>query len=222
MGFKGPGPGRPPRTLSEQVIRNAMKHTQSNFQASRYLNMTIATYRNYAKMYMDQESGMNLYELHKNASGRGIKRVSWKDGISVDRINEIMSRESYTAIDLHRLKNRMIYEGILRMECYNCGHNEKRVVDFKQPLILNFIDGKKTNWQVDNLRMLCHNCYFLFVGDLYSEKQILRLEDATAPLLKKNQPDWQIEEDFLSYFNDISPTQPGNDYQEGDEYIAKL
>ena len=115
MGFKGPGPGRPPRTLSEAVIRNAMRHTQSNFQAARYLNMTIATYRNYAKMYMDQESGMNLYELHKNASGRGIKRVSWKDGISVERINEIMSRESYTAIDLHRLKNRMIYEGILRM-----------------------------------------------------------------------------------------------------------
>ena len=48
--------GRPRRDLSEVVIRNAMKHTQSNFQAARYLNITIETYRKYAKLYMDTNS----------------------------------------------------------------------------------------------------------------------------------------------------------------------
>ena len=63
--------GRPKRDLTENVIRNAMKHTQSNFQAARYLNITIETYRKYAKLYVDLETGKNLYELHKNNSGKG-------------------------------------------------------------------------------------------------------------------------------------------------------
>jgi len=73
--------GRPRRDLTENVIRNAMRHTQSNFQAARYLNVSIETYRTYAKMYMDQESGKNLYEFHKNNSGKGIKRINWRNEI---------------------------------------------------------------------------------------------------------------------------------------------
>ena len=130
--------GRPRRDLSEVVIRNAMKHTQSNFQAARYLNITIETYRKYAKLYMDQESGKTLYEFHKNNSGKGIKRVKWNHEISVDKINEIMASESYRAINQQKLKNRLIYEGILRMECYKCGHHEKRVVDFKYSTVITF------------------------------------------------------------------------------------
>jgi hypothetical protein len=52
------------------------------------------------------ESGKNLYELHKNNSGKGIKKVSWKHDISVEKINEIMSSESYRAVNLQKLKNR--------------------------------------------------------------------------------------------------------------------
>lgn len=213
--------GRPGRDLTEAVIRNAMKHTQSNFQAARYLNVTIETYRKYSKMYMDQESGKNLYELHKNNSGKGIKRVRWKHDISVEKINDIMASESYRAINQQKLKNRLIYEGILRMECYLCGHHEKRVVDYKQPLILNFIDGKKNNWQIENLRMLCYNCYYLYVGNLFSEKQIRRLEDANAPLLKKDEIDWEVDDTFLAHFRDLG-LEPTDDYEEGDEYISKL
>ena len=214
--------GRPSRDLTEKVIRNAMKHTQSNFQAARYLNVTIETYRKYAKMYMDQESGKNLYELHKNNSGKGIKRISWRNEISIEKIDEIMSKESYRAINQEKLKNRLIYEGILRMECYNCGHHEKRVVDYKQPLILNFIDGNKHNWKVENLRMLCYNCYFLYVGSLFSEKQIRSLEDANAPKIKE-EADWNVDDTFLSFFKDVGLNPTDNyDYEEGDEFITKI
>ena len=213
--------GRPPRTLTEAVIRNAMKHTQSNFQAARYLNLTIDTYRKYAKLYIDQETGKTLYELHKNNSGKGIKKFAWKHDISVEKLNEIMSRESYRAFNLNKIKARLIYEGILRMECYNCGHCEKRVVDLKQPLILNFIDGNKHNWRIENLRMLCYNCYYLFVGDVFSEKQIRRMEDAAAPLVKSAQVDWDIDENFLAHFQDLG-LETRDDYEEGDEFIAKI
>lgn len=213
--------GRPRRDLTEAVIRNAMKHTQSNFQAARYLNVTIETYRKYARLYMDQESGKTLYELHKNNSGKGIKRVRWKHDISIEKINEIMASESYRAINQQKLKNRLIYEGILRMECYRCEHNEKRVVDYKQPLILSFKDGNKHNWKIANLEMLCYNCYFLYVGNLFPEKQIQRLEDANATILKKGEIDWQVDDNFLQHFKELG-LEPGEDYQEGDEFISRI
>jgi len=213
--------GRPTRDLSEAVIRNAMKHTQSNFQAARYLNVSIETYRKYARLYIDQESGKTLYDLHINNSGKGIKRVSWRHDISIEKINEIMSSESYRAINQQKLKGRLIYEGILRMECYNCGHHEKRVVDYKQPLILSFKDGNKNNWKVDNLEMLCYNCYFLYVGNLFSEKQIQRLEDANATQLKKGEIDWEVDENFLQHFKELG-LETGDDYREGDEYISRI
>jgi 5-methylcytosine-specific restriction endonuclease McrA len=213
--------GRPPRTLSESVIRNAMKHTQSNFQAARYLNVTIETYRKYAKLFIDQQTGKTLYELHKNNSGKGIKKILWRHDISVEKINQIMQSDSYRAINLEKLKNRLIYEGILRMECYQCGHCEKRVVDYKQPLVLSFIDGNKHNWKVENLRMLCYNCYFLFVGNLFSEKQIQRMEDVTAPLVKKAEVDWDIDNNFLAHFQQLG-LEPKDDYEDGDEFISRI
>lgn len=213
--------GRPKRDLTEVAIRNAMKHTQSNLQAARYLNVTIETYRNYAKLYIDQETGKNLYDLHKNQTGKGVKRINWNHEISVEKINEIVSSESYRAVSQEKLKNRLIYEGILRMECYKCGHDEKRVIDYKQPLILNFIDGNKHNWKVENLRMLCYNCHFLYVGNIFSEKQIKRFEDANAPLVKKDEIDWGVDDSFLQHFKDIG-LEPTDDYEEGDEFVSKL
>jgi 5-methylcytosine-specific restriction endonuclease McrA len=213
--------GRPPRTLTENVIRNAMRHTQSNFQAARYLNVTIETYRKYAKLFIDQESGKTLYELHKNNSGKGIKKIPWRHEISVEKINQIMQSDSYRAINIQKLKNRLIYEGILRMECYHCHHSEKRVVDYKQPLVLSFVDGNKHNWKIDNLRMLCYNCYFLFVGNLFSDKQIQRMEDATAPLMKKAEVDWDIDDNFLVHFQQLG-LEPKDEYDEGDEFIARI
>jgi len=212
--------GRPPRAISEGVIRNAMSHTQSNFQASRYLNMSIETYRKYARLYIDQETGKSLYDLHKNIYGKGIKKVSWKDPISVEKINEILGSDSYRSVNLQKLKNRLIYEGILRMECYNCHHNEKRVIDFKQPLLLNFIDGNKHNWKIENLRMLCYNCYFLFVGDVFSKHQIMQMEDVMAPLIKKGKVDWELDDTFLAHFQDLGLVDKDN-YEDGDEFIVR-
>jgi hypothetical protein len=213
--------GRPPRILSEAVIRNAMRHTQSNFQAARYLNMTIDTYRKYAKLYIDQETGKTLYELHKNDTGKGIKKISWKNEISLQKIEEILGRDAYRAVNAQKLKDRLIYEGKLNTECYKCGHHEKRVVDYKQPLILNFKDGNKNNWKHSNLEMLCYNCYFLLVGNLFSDKQIKRLEDMAAPPIKTAEVDWNIDDNFLAHFKEIG-LEEEDDYEEGDEFISRL
>lgn len=213
--------GRPPRVFSEAVIRNAMKATQSNFQAARYLNTTIETYRKYAKLYIDQETGKTLYDLHKNDTGKGIKKISWKNEISVEKLEEILGRDNYRAVDAQKLKDRLVYEGKLNMQCYRCGHHEKRVVDYKQPLILNFKDANRNNWKLENLEMLCYNCYFLYVGNLFSEKQIKRLEDMSATTLKVAEVDWKIDDNFLAHFQDLG-LEDRDDYQEGDEFISRI
>jgi hypothetical protein len=86
--------------------------------------------------------------------------------------------------------------------------------------MLSFVDGNKHNWQVDNLRMLCYNCHFLYVGDLFSEKQIRSKEDANAPLIKE-EIDWEVDDNFLAHFQDLG-LEKKDDYQEGDEYISRV
>jgi hypothetical protein len=50
--------------------------------------------------------------------------------------------------------------------CDSCGFEERRLTDHKIPLLLDFKDGDRTNFSLDNLRLLCFNCYFLQVGNI--------------------------------------------------------
>jgi hypothetical protein len=214
--------GRPEKRLSEGVIRNAMKHTQSNHQAARYLRMSYETYRKYAKLYVDQESGKTLFDLHKNASGKGINRVKWNHDFSIDKLDEILTKSEYKAFSIDKVKQRLLYEGRLRSECYRCGHHEKRAVDYKQPIMLNFKNGNKHDWRFDNLEMICYNCFFLFIGNLYTEKQIRNLEDVTSPELKKAEVDLGIDEHYLEHFRELGLLGENEDYEEGDEFISRI
>jgi hypothetical protein len=108
------------------------------------------------------------------------------------------------------------------MECYKCGHHEKRVVDYKQPLVLNFKDANKNNWKLDNLEMLCYNCYFLYVGNMFSEKQIKRMEDMSATINKSAEVDWEVDDNFLAHFKELGLDDGDEDYQEGDEFISRI
>ena len=78
--------------------------------------------------------------------------------------------DSYTP---EKLKNRLIQESYLQECCSKCQFNERRVLDYKVPLILNFKDGNKKNWTLDNLELLCYNHYFLYVGNIFTTKQQL-------------------------------------------------
>ena len=62
-------------------------------------------------------------------------------------------------------------------QCNCCSFEERRVVDYKVPLVLNFKDKNKKNWKQDNLEFLCYNCYFLNVGNIWSDNQLKQMED---------------------------------------------
>jgi len=210
--------GRPTKMLTEQQIRQAMKHTKSNHAAARYFNMSFPTYKQYAKLYIDKETGKSLYELHCNPYGKGIPKWQYKaEGTRLqDLLKNGMSIESYS---VEKLKGRLLYEGVLANECNKCHFNEMRVLDYKVPLILSFKDGNKNNWLVENLEMLCYNCYFLYIGDLFTDKQIKFLEDSTAVPQPSNQTEWELDEYWREHFSDLGLMTKKDTQDPGSEYI---
>ncbi len=52
------------------------------------------------------------------------------------------------------IKDRLIHESLIKEECHCCKFNERRVVDYKVPLILNFKDNNKKNWQIRKFRTI--------------------------------------------------------------------
>jgi 5-methylcytosine-specific restriction endonuclease McrA len=212
--------GRPAKALTELQIRQAMKYTKSNRAACRYLNVSFPTYKLYASMYLDQETGKTLFELHLNPKGKGIPKWRAEQGDRTklqDLLKRGMSLESYS---LDKLKTRLLYENLLPSECGKCNFHEARVLDYKIPLILNFKDNNKSNWLLENLEFLCYNCYFLYVGDVFTQKQIKYLEDAGDTVSEAKQTDWELDDYFKEHFHQLGLTQREED--EGSEFIDKL
>jgi len=69
---------------------------------------------------------------------------------------------------------------------------------------LNFKDGNKRNWKLENLEFLCYNCYFLVIGDVFEKNQLEAMEDYTS--LRTKKIDFDISDqkkEILDSFMDI-------------------
>lgn len=168
-----------PKPLSKEDILRAMRHTKSNRAAARYLGCSYQHYKPYAKLFKD-ENGVTLFEAHLNQSGKGIPKFlpnRRKEPNVKDIVETGMGWESFTP---DKIKTRIITEGYLVEECNMCGFNERRITDYKIPLLLNFKDENKCNYKLDNLELLCYNCYFLYVADPLTPDQVRHIEDNTT------------------------------------------
>lgn len=211
--------GRPRNVLTEQDIRRAMKHSVSNRGAARVLNVSLPTYKLYASQCTDQETGKTLYEIHSNSAGKGIRKFK-KDYDGTSLMELLREGVDITSFSIDKLKNRLLYEGALAYECSKCQFCEPRVTDYKVPLLLNFKDKNKSNWTLENLEMLCYNCFFLYVGDIYTKQQINIIEDFGAPAIQSITPDWELDEYFKQHFENLGLMNTDED--PGSEFIAKL
>jgi len=168
-----------PKPLSKEDILRAMRHTKSNRAAARYLGCSYQHYKPYAKLFKD-ENGLTLFEAHLNQSGKGIPKFlpnRRKEPNVKDIVETGMGWESFAP---DKIKTRIITEGYLVEECNMCGFNERRITDYKIPLLLNFKDGNKCNYKLDNLELHCYNCYFLYVADPLTPDQVRHIEDNTT------------------------------------------
>ena len=166
--------GRPFLNITEAQIRYAMANTWSNRAAARFLNISINTYRRYAVQYIDAETGLNLRDLHKRkvkpkkTAPIGDKR-KYDNGYK-EKLEDILAGK-YPDYQPRPLRKRLFLSGIMPLECASCGWNECRVTDGNYPLYLAFKDGNWKNKLLDNIYLLCFNCYFCQIGSLGSYYQ---------------------------------------------------
>ena len=150
------------KPLLESEIRDTQKKARSAMEAARLLGVSYNTYKKYARKY-------EIFEDLKNPDGVGIKK-----GYNLKRgkysLDDIL-KGKYPEYPIWKLKQRLLHNGYMLEKCNECGFEEKRIIDGKVPLVLDFIDGDRKNHLYENLRMLCFNCSFLINGNLTGPKK---------------------------------------------------
>ncbi len=210
------------RPLGKEMILAAMAKTKSNKAAARYLNCSYIHYKKWARMYETTETEYpNLFEQHKNQCGKGIPKFlsngnPRKDFALLDLIEGRIDPSSFNPA---KIKYRLIQEGYLKEECSSCGFHERRILDYKMPLILNFKDNNKQHYRLDNLEMLCYNCYYLQIGDIFTGKQLEGLEDHVSK--NESKVDWEVDDYTQQRLVELGlyESKPVDD---GSEFISRL
>ena len=122
----------------DQVI-SALTQTRSVREAAKLLEVTTGALFDYIRRN-------KLTEYTKTPDGR---RKPWI------KTEEILAGTKNVHNSL--VKTRLLREGLLKRECYECGLTTWR--GKPAPLQMDHIDGDKTNNTLENLRILCCNCH---------------------------------------------------------------
>ena len=181
------------KDFTKEQIKAAMSQTLSVRAAARYLNCSYHHLKKWMKFYKsDKEEYDTLFDEHLNQSGKGIPKFLRGSGKEPALIDIIEGRANAASFSPEKIKYRLVSEGYLKEECSNCGFHERRVLDYKIPLILHFKDKNKKNYRKENIEFLCYNCYYLTIGDVFTDKQIENIEDHKP--INSGQVDWEIDD----------------------------
>jgi len=154
-------PGRR-KVITKNMILRAQGETNSNMAAARWLEVSYNTYRKWAKYY-------GVFEQHLNQKGVGVKKGWATYKVPVDDI--ITGKRQPPRRWSHKvLKKRLIEDGYFNEECSNCSYSEENIQTGKVCLGVDFEDGNHENFKIDNLRLLCPNCYLSYNGRFPSSK----------------------------------------------------
>ena len=210
--------------LTKEQILLAMRHTKSNKAAARYLNVSYIHYKMWAKQYNEFEGGRTLHEIHKNQCGKGIPKFLTGNNASKSKWNildVIEGRLSSKHFKPEAIKKKMIEEGYLKEECAMCGFHERRVTDYKVPLILNFKDNDSNHYNLNNIRFLCYNHYFLNIGDIFNKNDIRQIETHEPTSNTSKEVDFQLDNYQLQRLQELGLYDiPKPD--DGSEFISRI
>jgi hypothetical protein len=186
------------KTFTKSDLLKAMQYTKSIRAAARYLGCSYQHIKPYFKMFRVDDMDLNsptLFEVHKNQNGFGIPKFLPNKRKEPNVKLLFKEGTGYESFTVEKIKIRGITEGYLKDKCYTCGFEEKRITDYKSPLLLNFKDNNKCNYLLDNLELLCYNCYYLYVGEVLSPNQIRHIEDNVT--VKDKPFEWGLDEEQL-------------------------
>jgi len=201
------------KPLSKEQIVAAQAKTLSNMAAARYLHVSYQHYKRYAKLY-------KLFADHKNQSGKGIPKFL-NSGKKMPAMVEIIEgRIAASSFDPNKLKYSLIEQGYLLEECAVCKFKERRVLDYKIPLLLHFKDKNSNNYSLDNVQLLCYNDYFLTVGDIFNKKDEQQIETQQEHNGTTKQVNWEVDDYHLQRLKELGLDD--GDEDEVNKYISRI
>jgi hypothetical protein len=222
--------GRTYKPISREDVERAIRYSKSNAAAARYLGISHATWKKNASRYTG-EDGKTLYESHNNITGKGIPKLVSRRNKEAYLMDILEGRVASHFVSIKRIKERLVEEGYMEDCCNNCGFSLSRPLDEKKPLILNFLNKNKKDWRLENMEFLCYNCYFLSIGNIFTEEQLEALEIYQSSSRKKitqfdlpPQHEEGIEKAeninniYVNEMESISPLDKPDDY--GDDLIS--
>jgi hypothetical protein len=208
-----------PKPLSKQQVLAAHAKTKSNLAASRYLHVSYQHYKKFAKLYKDESTGESLFALHKNQCGKGIPKFLKNSKKEPALLDIIEGRISASHFEPAKLKYRLIEQGYLLEECSMCGFKERRVLDYKIPLLLNFKDGNNNNYSSGNIELLCYNHYFLTVGNIFNDKDIKHIENYQEHVGITEAVEWEVDDYHLQRLKELGLSDDEDDVN---QYISRF
>jgi hypothetical protein len=204
------------KPLGKELILAAMAKTKSNMAAARYLNCSYIHYKKWAKLY-ESDTHNSLFEQHKNQCGKGIPKFLRVGGKEPALLDIIEGRANGSSFSTEKIKYRLITEGYLEEKCGQCGFQERRVLDYKMPLLMSFKDSNKKNYKLDNVELLCYNHYFLTIGDIFTPKQIEGIEDHKP--VSQGKVEWEVDDYHLQRLKELGL---GDDSPEEYDIISRI
>ena len=152
------------KPIPKSRIKWAIESTLSIRAAAQFLGVAYNTFKKYAIMY-------DLFEQNKNQSGVGITtkgNTGW--GVKIQDLFD----GKHPNYPHWKLQERIIRNGYIKQECCNCGYDD---------------DG--TNHDIDNIQLLCYNCFFIIkpVG------KMLNTPKNTDQIRRKLEKVWKENED---------------------------
>lgn len=211
-----------PKPLSKGQILEAMDKTKSNRAAARYLGVSYIHYKKWAKQYKNEGEDFSLFVKHLNPHGKGIPKFLPNSKKQPSLMDIIEGRIDASHFKPQKIKMRLIQEGLLAEKCNCCGFMERRVSDYKIPLILHFNDNNKKNYKLDNIQLLCYNCYFITIGDIFNDKDILQLEDNSSISGTTEMIEFELDPYHLEKLVSLGLYNKTPDAEDGSEYISRI
>ena len=199
------------KPLSKEQIQAAQAKTKSNMAAARYLHVSYQHYKKWAKLY-------KLFDSHKNQAGKGIPKFLRGPKKMPHMLEIIEGRIAASSFDPNKLKYALIEQGYLLEECAICKFKERRVLDYKMPLLLHFKDNNSNNYSLDNVQLLCYNHYFLTVGDIFNTKDIKQIESKQEHFGTTDKIEWEVDDYHLQRLKELGL----EDEEDVNQYISRI
>jgi hypothetical protein len=136
------------RRYTKEILKEAIDKCKSWAEVCRFFGCKIAggTQINLKRRAISFEIDFSHFLGKAHLKGRNYVRVPIEKYLT----NELPSKS-------HRLKLRLLKEGLKEHMCEKCGLTEWRSNPI--PLELHHIDGSNSNNNWDNIELLCPNCH---------------------------------------------------------------